>query len=420
MITLKFPIQLLDEDKELIIRLQKQQSPMIRSAYSLAKQDKDEKGIREVLKSRFSDNELDSWFEQSSVKSGIGMFKADTELGVESRIFGGKENFIRRAKGLITNEEYKKKRLLPLYLIGEAPAKGNRKFEFNKDSIVFKPFKGTKVHISIPRLRKNWDRMYQNLVVMSSQKQLPVTVSLTTEYIALSFDEKKGKKVPPPVKNRYAGIDINPNNIGVSIFDSDKLISTKLFTLYELTGKNSNENKLMHETREIGHSIGNWLQQNKVDKVFIEDLKFTNVDRKLGKNFNRLTINKWKRKSLFGVLSKYYKLYTINAAYTSTIGNILNPDLPDAVAASTAISKRGYEIVIMKSKKFYPELPLITGLQDRWKETEFPEFSNWIELHDFIKNMGLKYRVPLPSVESFRVFKSSKSKVYITNDYVHK
>ena len=116
--------------------------------------------------------------------------------------------------------------------------------------------------------------------------------------------------------------------------------------------------------------------------------------------------------SLIASISKYFpKLYEINAAYTSTIGNVLHPNLPDPVAASTAVAKRGYELVIKKSKKFYPDLPTLKELEDRWKETEFPVYTSWKELHDFIKNSGLKYRVPIPEKEGFRIFQSRLSKV---------
>ena len=77
--------------------------------------------------------------------------------------------------------------------------------------------------------------------------------------------------------------------------------------------------------------------------------------------------------------------------------------------ASAAVAKRGFEVVIKKSKKFYPELPVKKELEDRWKETEFPDFKTWKELHDFIKNMGLKYRVPIPDREGFRIFQSRSS-----------
>ena len=416
MITLKLPIQLNQEHKDFIKELQKEQSPMIRCAYKQAEYGCLEISVREELRNRFQESRLDSWFQQSAVKSGMGMFKADDKLGNSGRIFGSKKNFIKRLEGKISNEEWKDCRLLPLYVIGESPARGNRKFEISFDKVVFKPWKGIKLEIDIPPMNKNWSKLWKAAVEMAANKMLPITISLDQNFIYLCFEDHEVKKfvksTPKAIKNRYAGIDMNPNYIGVSVFDDNKLVETKLFSLKELTGKNKNENKLSHETHEIGHAIGRWLKNLRVDKVFIEDLGFKPGDMKKGKNLNRLCKNQWKRSKLVASVGKYFpKLYEINAAYTSTIGNVLHPDLPDPVAASTAVAARGYELVIKKSKKFYPDLPTLKELEDRWKETEFPVYTSWKELHDFIKNAGLKYRVPIPEKEGFRIFQSRSSLV---------
>lgn len=305
--------------------------------------------------------------------------------------------------------------MLPLYFIGDAASKGNRKFKFGVDSVIFKPWKGKEIQIELPSLRKNWSKPWQQAVVMANNKELPISVSLNKDYIFLCFDDAKVKsKIKPikkPILTRYAGIDMNPHYIGVSIHDGGRLIETKLFSLKKLTGKNVNENKLEHETREIGHAIGRWLQHTQVKTLFIEKLSFEDGSLGKGKNLNRLCKNQWKRSTLKATLSKYFKLYEINAAYSSTIGNVMNPTLPDPVAASCEIARRGYELIIQKSKKFYPELPAMTHLKDLWKETEVPVVGSWKELYDWIKNSGLKYQVSLPDEESFRNFQSPKSLV---------
>lgn len=413
MITISLPINLSKEDQDYIFELQKLQSPMIRSAYKFACDNLKEIEVRGKLRDRF-DGILDSWYQQSAVKYGMGQAKADKELGVFSRIFGGKKNLIRRSSGYISNEEWKECRLTPLYLIGESPAYGNRKFDFFVDRIIFKPFKSKKIEIILPNMRKNYMKMWAEAVRLSLEKEIPITISLTKFRINITFDNKRVKtsinKFQPPVKNRYAGVDLNPNYIGISIYDNHVLVSTRLFSLKDLTGKNINENKLQHETIEIGHSIGKWLKSQQVDFVFCEKLTFDNASLK-SKNLNRLCKNQWKKTVLLESINKYFKIYYVNAAYSSTIGNVLNTTLPDPVAASAEIARRGFEIVIQKSKKFYPELPTKEYLQDLWKETEIFSVKTWKELHDWIKNAKLKYRVPLPPVESFRIFQSRHSRV---------
>ncbi len=410
MITLKLPITVSQEDGNFIHDLQRQQSPMIRAAFVQAKRELPEIEVRSVLRTRFAE-QLDSWFVQSAVKLGIGMALADRELGVKTRIFGGRKNFIRRAKGLISNNEWRELRIQPLYLIGQAPVGGNRKFEFGEDSVVFKPWRGKRILLELPPLRRNYQRLWRAAVQLAGEDQLPITVSLTSTHICLSFDETKVVKEPEKkvIKNRIAGIDMNPNEIGVSVFDGEKLIETKLFSMKQLTGKNISADKLLHETREVAHAVGRWLTELQVDKVFVEQLSFKPGDKGRGRNFNRLCINQWPRAAFRAALMKHHKLYPINAAYTSTIGNVLNPTLPDPIAASMAVAQRGYHLLVLRNKQYFPALPSHTYLKDLWKETVVPEVKDWVELHAWVKNSKLKYRVPVPSEWVFRKMSSWKS-----------
>ena len=418
MITITFPIQLNKEDSMLIRKMQQEQSSMIRSAYKMAEIGIGEKEMRASLSARFP-GVLDSWYKQSAIYSGRGMYASDKALKKPARIFGGKNYFIKRSKGLITEQQWKDKRTLPLYVIGESPERGNRKFILASDTIIFKPFKGTRINIEIPNLRKNYQKKWDTIVDLANRKKSPITVSLTSSSISLSFNETNEFNFKKPIETRYAGIDMNPNYIGVSVFDSGKLISTKMFSLKELTGKSKSEGKIKHETREVGHSIGQYLKHLQVSTTFVEQLNFKPGSAKLGKNFNRLTKNQWKRNTFLAALGKYYKLKEVNAAYSSTIGNVMNPNLPDPIAASTEIARRGFEVMIKKSKQFYPSLPTQGYIEDRWKKTDLPVFTTWKELHDFLKNSKLKYRVPIPSGVVFRIFRSKNSRVYKLDNFIY-
>lgn len=418
MITITFPILLNQEDQTFIKNMQREQSSIVRSVYKMAERDISEKEMRSLISSRFP-AELDSWFKQSAIYSGRGMYASDKALKKPLRIFGGKKNFLQRSKGKITNREWKESRLLPLYVIGEAPNSGNRKFIFTSDAIIFKPYKGTRITIEVPNLRKNYQKKWDRIVDLANRKKAPITVSLTATTIALTFDDSVEDNYKKPIETRYAGIDMNPNYIGVSVFDGGRLVSTKMFSMKELTGKAKSESKIKHETREVGHSIGRYLKHLQVKNTFVEQLNFKPGDSKMGKNFNRLTKNQWKRNDFLSALGKYYNLKEINAAYSSTIGNVMNPNLPDPVAASAEIARRGFEVVIKKSKQFYPSLPTQGYLEDRWKKTDLPVVTTWKELHDFLKNSKLKYRVPIPDGVVFRIFSSRKSQVYILDDFMY-
>ena len=421
--TIKLPFT---QDNELfedyLNDLQRIQSSIYRIAYNRASEGLHEIEIRAQIRNLFPD--VDSWIAQSAIKKGIGQFKADWELAKfkkqefkGTRIFGGKKNFLRRLKNLITKEEYQEHRLETLYLIGESPQNGNRKFEFNTNSITFKPKKGIQFELQLPNLHGFYNRDYASLIEATTNKAIAVTVSLDKTTIFLSYDETKLKTIKSKkiITGRYLGIDLNPNYIGVSYFDEcQQLLETKLYNFTNLTGKNINLDKLKHEIREVAIDIGRKAQHYQLQYLFVEDLCFKQGDSGKGKGFNRLTKNQFLINEFTRMLSKYGKVVKVNAAYSSTIGNIVNENYPDPIAASMEIARRGIESRVVKgSKKFYPPLVSQEGLQRRWKDVVFPIFNTWIELHDFLKKTGLKYRVSIPDIDMFRIFSNINSKVYI-------
>ena len=157
---------------------------------------------------------IDSWFVQSGIYKAKEMYSKDLEsfklTGIfPKRIFGSKSNLIKRSKGLISKEEFKNNKLLPLLIIGEAPNKGNRKFNFtNIEFIEFKPFNKRKINIQFPKLRKNIKSELESLIKFSNSNELPYQIQLSDKFIWITFDnfkledlEKQNKYVP--VKNRY-------------------------------------------------------------------------------------------------------------------------------------------------------------------------------------------------------------------------
>lgn len=421
--TLKIPFSYSDETFEVFIRsLQQIQTSIYHIAYNRASEGLHEIEIRSICRVLFPG--VDSWIVQSAIKKGIGQFKADWELAKKQhrefsgkRIFGGKKNFLKRLKGLISKEEWKEQRLENLYIIGESLAEGNRKFEFNTDTIVFKPKKGIRFELVLPTLHGSYYKDYLSIVEATTNKALPITVSINKDTIFLSFDEEKLETIKPlkVIQGRYLGIDLNPNFIGVSFFDQYKtLLETKLYNFSELTGKNCNPDKLKHEIREVAIDIGHKAQHYQIQYLFVEDLSFKQGDKGKGKTFNRLTSNQFLITEFNRMLAKFGRVVKVNAAFSSTIGNILNDSFPDPIAASMEIARRGIESRVVKgSQKFYPLLVLKEVLERRWKDVLFPNFKTWIELHDFLKKTGLKYRVPIPKMEMFSPFHNVASQVYV-------
>jgi hypothetical protein len=402
--------------------LRRVQSSIYRIAYKRASEGLAEIEIRSVCRNLFPG--VDSWIIQSAIKKGIGQFKADWELAksqnrefTDNRIFGGKKNFFKRMKGLISKEEYQEARLEDLYLIGEGLQGGNRKFNFNTDSITFKPSKGIKFELFLPKLHGSYSRDYVDLVESATNKSQAITVSLNKTHVFLSYDETKleSAKSKKIIAGRYLGVDLNPNYIGVSFYDEHQhLLDTKLYNFKELTGKQINPDKLKHEIREVAIDIGRTAQHYQIQYLFVEDLQFKQGDAGLGRNFNRLVKNQFLIGEFIRMLSKFGKVVKVNAAYSSTIGNIVHSEYPDPIAASMEIARRGIESRVVKgSKKFYPPMVEKEVLERRWKDVLFPDLKTWIDLHVFLKETGLKYRVPIPGIGMFRLFSSKSSKVLV-------
>lgn len=428
MITIKAKLNLEKQDKEFIKELQRQQSALIRTAYNAGVKYVKEKEIRTIIaekfKSKLAYNLMDSWFIQSAIYNGLGSAKADIALGVSDRIYGGFKNLVDKATRKITKDEFRDRRNCPLYIIGEAPAKGNRKFKFiSTEHIEFRPYKGKIVNIKLPKFRKNYQKKLEAAFNRASVKGCPITITLTSEYICFSFEDISVEMVSKKIQTRYAGIDLNPNYVGVSIFDGTKIVATKLYSMKNLTSKNGSDSKLEFETFEVGNEIVRFLQHFQVSKVFVEDLTKIRQSKSSpkGRGFNRLCINKWKREKLLRPINRVFgkNCVAINPSYTSTIGNVLNENLPDPIAASTAIATRGYNLIIIKSKQFYPELPEKKVIEDRWKKTDVPDFQDWKELHSWLKTTGLKYRVDIPDISMFRILRSKKSLVDVLDNFVY-
>ena len=108
------------------------------------------------------------------------------------------------------------------------------------------------------------------------------------------------------------------------------------------------------------------------------------------------------------------KLYKVNPAYSSFIGN-LQFNFDDPINASLEIGRRGYECIIKKTKQFYPEIILKEELRSQWKDKlNLDDIKSWKELFNLIKNLGMRYRVSTGVV--FSKFKTNKSLVsYISH-----
>jgi IS605 OrfB family transposase len=427
--TIKLPYKSKDDLTTII----KQYLSVVRWSYNRFLEGIKEKNVRHLSNSLNNIDSLNSWLIQCAILDGKSIQKKFKNQKV---IFGSKYNFIKRLKNKITKQEFDLKRLSPMNIRGEMFQKGNRSFKLDiieNNQIIFKLNKNKHIELKLPNLRNNIKKDLFKLQQLNEIKQgkngYTYSIRFDLKHIYISFEEFKNKEIYSN-ENRFVGIDLNPDTIGVSVLESNKVIHTQEFNLKLIFNKILNEklssdsnkmkyfqNKLKFETFEISKSISLLAQQFNCKSVFIEDLYFKgSSDIKIS---NRKNKNLWKRELFINNLTKRLnilgiKLYSVNPAYSSFIGN-LQYDYTDAINASIEIARRGYEYRIKKNKnKFYP----ILLVKHQWKEMA-AKFTDWKEFYLEVKNSKLKYRVSLNEVKhSFNVFQQNSSRKSMVLNYV--
>ena len=305
----------------------------------------------------------------------------------------GKHLLKQYLKKLITKEEYCKQKLIPIWIVGEKLAKGNRMFDFDfqNSKLIFKMFKNEKTEIEVCLPRGKQLKELLKIQELAEQKQITVTVSFNNEFVWISFDEsllKLEEEFKNLKKKRVLGLDLNPNYIGLSVLEFDKndefkVLYKQVFDFTELnkkSGKSSSnslskylKNKSKFEKIQVCYDIVNLLNYWKCSKLCIEDLNIKRSNKNQGKTFNRLCNNVWNRSLIVNKLKMLSNIYNfelveVNPAYSSFVGNLLYGDssTPDMVASSIEITSRGYK----KFEKgwFYPEFN-VDNLNEQWKQT---------------------------------------------------
>lgn len=361
--------------------------------------------------------------------------------------FGGRLNLQNRTKKLITNEEWKEKRLYPLNFYGESSSYGNRFFDFSDISngnILFK-LESTKIKIPIKICNKKHKKDLIKLQELCINKSISLTIKLTYNKIYLIFDEsilnnthfdyklyqrnkpknislnetklywlnkhqEHENKLKKDKLDRYLAIDINPNEIGFVITDNMLNIIDK--GCYKIIDK-INENKRKFEYSQIIKELFNKIKHYKISYFIIEDLNNINKDNYNNKISNRKNKLEFKKNYIFNLINKKCNetgtiLRKINPAYSSFIGNLMYNEY-DPIAASIEICRRG----IYKYNNGFKLIPdyclnnIITDKIDNF--IDIKQFSNFKELFKSIRNKS--YRRKDISFLSQKFTKSDKSHV---------
>ena len=449
--TIKIKYKTSDENIYLIKEYQRQYSSCLHYIYNRTIENLSQKEIKEKVKSLSNINLLDSWFIQSAIFDAKTLTQRTDKI-----IFGGKSNFFNRLKGKISKDEYKLKRLSPIYSIGEVvnkSVKANRKFHIEQDldTITFKPNKLTKIELTLIGLG-NRKYILSKLYQKQERKEIKITYKLDSEYVYISFDEQDIYNFNyEKIENRIISIDLNPNYIGWSIVDwksssEFKVIKSGVYSIkelndkdFELKGKSISSddpkriylsNKRQHEILEISKNLINKAIYYKCSIFSMEDLSIKSSNKEKGKHFNKLVNNNWNRNLLVNNLTKRcnifkIKLLKVKPEYSSFIGNFLfrSLNLPDMILSSIEISRRAYEFYnqyVIKSKNIKKNIiqPNVSDFSDLIIKSleEFninEKFESLVDIYYFFKKMKFKYRLSFDNNHKFFRFFSNNSLVYI-------
>ena len=240
----------------------------------------------------------------------------------------------------------------------------------------------------------------------------------------------KEVKLANKLNYRVLAIDSNPNFIGCSILDkinengSFKIVKTFQYDLSELNKKPSKETSISerkHITNQRKHGICHiWkdifkmITHYKCGYLVTEYLNFDNKKtNNKNKESNRQINGFWNRELHNNLTCKYCNTLgvihlQINAAYSSTIGN-LSYNYSDPVNASIEIGRRGVEQLsryYIKEEKYYKNISLTEESllyaksklsllnKDKLRDVELIKTcGTWEVFHKTIMNKGLRYRI---------------------------
>ena len=443
LITYKFKYSANEEANAFILKCMKQYSSLLHYGYNRVIDGWSAKQIKDAMKTQLNnvelmDSHMVSCAEQQASDLVSRIKKSDNP---ERRIiFGGRKNYIRRCKGLISKDEYLSHRLSNLCSLGESNQKGNRKFQINQDlhSIEFKNDRHNHYILKLKGVYGKREKVLSRLYDLQNKKEVSLTYSLDREYIYISFDESKLEQYKRDrfVENRVMSIDMNPNYIGWSIVDwrseSDfNIIKSGIFSIEQInklseklikTHTDSEDpkkiylnNKRTYETYQISKKLIDICLYYQCESFCIEDLNIKSKDVELGKRYNRLVNNNWCRNKLELNLQKRCNMFDIKFIkvkpdFSSFVGNFLfrSLNLPDMVLASIEIGRRGYEF----------NLQYIEKIKEIKRNIIFPDLSAYKNFYaKSLEEFGIEDDTGLNDI--YYVLKKSKTRYRLSLDETH-
>jgi hypothetical protein len=347
-------------------------------------------------------------------------------------------------------KKYQEQRVLPIYSVGEAPQKSNRKFRFDLENqrMVFKPNSETQMELAF-YASKNQQKTLNKL--QSRLGELPLSVKLSELFVWITYDEEKlagyefktndykkeaqklekndkagrktlfqqyladqkRRKLATKIENRFLAVDLNPEHIGFSIVEKQAdaslqilhkgvLDCSNLNTKRGLSGTDERQIAQNHKRRfelcELWKYLFRLATHYKVATFVREDLEFKpENDPTSSAEANRKTNNLWHRELTEKLIQKYCNVLGVEnvvviAAYSSFVGNIQHPDF-DPISASLEIARRGI-VKYTKGSSIFPPLTSqdLDTMYQHGLDVPRDSVVTWKQAFGLFAASGLRYR----------------------------
>jgi predicted transposase len=403
----------------------RQFTSVYRYAYNRFMEGKEQKEVRRLAKGLKNIGLLDS----NLIHDAADMAKRLIRDSGNKVVFGGRKNWRDYNKGLISKEEYGKKKLEPVYFRGETNAskKGNRKFrlDMENDQVIFKPNRKTRIVCKVEKTKRN--KTLLRLQRLCELGETYFTCRLSNEHVWITFDETVlREKEYRPINKRILAIDLNPNHIGVAVRHGKSIIHKEIIGLKELNRQGTNKKR--HEDFEVSKRVAGIAEHYRCEYLAHEKLDMESGDKGKGRRFNKLVNNDWRRRRFVKNLTKRcnivgIKVQEILPQYSSFMGQIQHEQEYDSVAAAIELSRRCHLFVSYYIDRSMQEVKgnvvgvmrkLSRSSVDRWKKIlNAKRLTTYKSLYLEIKKSGHWYRRLFHDEWFSSRMKSGKSCVFI-------
>lgn len=314
-------------------------------------------------------------------------------------IDGSKKLLDRLNKGKVDKSEWREARSNNVYSRGEKSKGGNEniKLSFLKNDLF-------SMSILNPLSGKRGDRIHFIVRFPIKMVQTVASYLATGEAYSVRIKRQKGKYLvhvtlendivaKPNFKNGIAGMDINPDNLSVSIVHPNGNFKTsKVFWMYKINTVRADERDTI--VQNALYEVLRWIKSFGIDTLVIEDLNFLQSNK--GKIFNRMSHNfSYSNilKSLFSIAFKEnIALLQVDAYYSSFIGKVKYQQmygLSIHQAAAFVLARRGMGL---KEKMPKSILPVLFAKEVKKGQEVSDLFKHWKKAKNWFDKITLEFK----------------------------